>query len=255
MNEAVETLKKYLSNEINTVHYHGNDSLVSRFCDVLYYGKTVECDAPDMYIKIDNEIWILEHFEFDCYKANRKGSTYKREKNRIDRAESELEPSEKGVVFHDTIKADSSYVNYIDNVTRSFRSHYEKVEQYKKNLLEEKIADDKTDFKIIFLVDDVSPLGSSYVDERGIWRPIVLSHSKKFLQLLEESPLVDGVLSVSCGNSEKYIWFIDRRQINEYYNNVEDYDSCKFMDFKPHVVGVKIAIPDELIKGSLEEKE
>ena len=35
MNEAIETLKKYFSEESNTNHFHGDNSFVTHFAEVL----------------------------------------------------------------------------------------------------------------------------------------------------------------------------------------------------------------------------
>lgn len=242
MNEAIETLKKYFSEESNTIHFHGDNSFVTHFAEVLFEGISREYEAPDLYIKYGNELWIIEHFEFDCFKSSRKGSTYKREQSRINKIEENIKPTKEGVVFHNTIDANSSYNDYVNNVAKIFNSHYQKIEKYKSNLINDKVADENTRFITLFLIDDVSPLGSSYVDEQGKWRAIILAHSKEFLNLLRESPLLNGVLAVSCCSKEKFIWFIDGKQIDEYYLNAEDYSNCKFMNFKPHIVGFKIEL-------------
>ena len=51
-------------------------------------------------------------------------------------------------------------------------------------------------------------------------------------------------------NGDRLLWFIDRKQINEYYLNVEDYDNYRFMSFRPRVVGFKIEIPDGIITSN-----
>ena len=134
-NEAIETLKKYFSEESNTIHFHGDNSFVTHFAEVLFEGISREYEAPDLYIKYGNELWIIEHFEFDCFKSSRKGSTYKREQSRINKIEENIKPTKEGVVFHNTIDANSSYNDYVNNVAKIFNSHYQKIEKYKSNLI------------------------------------------------------------------------------------------------------------------------
>lgn len=100
-------------------------------------------------------------------------------------------------------------------------------------------------FKVIFLIEDTSLLGSSYVDKEGIWRPVILAHSKEFLALLGKSPLVDAVVAVSAINESRNSWFIDRTQVEEYLLEAEDYAECRFMVFRPIVIGFKQVIPDK----------
>ena len=71
MNEVTEILKKYLSEELNSVFYHGDEGFVKRFRTVLLNGKRVEDDAPDTYIVYEDELWIIEHFEFDCCESGK----------------------------------------------------------------------------------------------------------------------------------------------------------------------------------------
>lgn len=243
MGESFDTLNKYFSEYTNTVHYFGNDILVRQLADALYSGAVIEYEAPDIYLKLDNVVWIIEHFEFDCFRSNRKGSSLKREECRIARAEENIIPTEQGVLFHDRITAESSYCDYINNVKRSFKAHYRKIDTYKHNLINARIADENTIFKVIFLIDDASIFGSSCIDDTNNWSPVVLAHSKEFLEILEKVDSVDGILTGTSVDNEKYIWFIDRCQIDEYYKNVEGYDSFRFMNFVPHVLGYTITIP------------
>lgn len=127
MNEVIEILKEYLSEEKNTVHYYGEDTLVTQFEKVLYYGKTEEHDAPDSYIRFNHEIWIIEHFEFDAFKSTKKGSLYKKELSRIKKV---IEQCKEGCSFKEVINVENSYNHYMNNVTNSFNKHYKKIDNY-----------------------------------------------------------------------------------------------------------------------------
>lgn len=255
MSEAIETLQKYLSKDSNTIHYHGDGMLVNHFADVLFNGISHDYESPDMYIVYEDEIWIIEHFEFDCYKRTRKGSSCRVEHSRIDREMDRIIPTEEGTTYHDAINANSSYENYIKNVKMYFEAHYKKVAQYKTNLINHNIAKEGMKFNVMFLIDDISPLGTSYVDEHSVWTVIDLAHSKEFLNIMNSSPDVDCVLATSCCSQEKFIWFIDRKQLDEYYKNIVDYRAGRFLDFTPHVVGSKILIPDSIIKKEVADDQ
>lgn len=244
MSEAIDTLQKFFSKESNTVHYHGDDKQVKHFADALLNGTIHDYEAPDMYIEYEDEIWIIEHFEFDSFRRTRKGSSCRAEQSRIDREFDGIIATEEGVTYHGTISASSSYDDYIDNVKESFNSHYKKISQYKSNLISDDADKGDSKFLVMFLIDDISPLGTSYVDEKTGWTLIDLAHSKEFLDVMKVSSDVDFVLATACCSDEKFIWFIDREQLDEYYQNVVDYRSGRFLDFKPHVLGGKIAIPD-----------
>jgi len=237
MNEATELLKRIFSEEKNTVHYCGEADLVEKLSDALYNGDIVDFESPDIYIKHDKTVWIIEHFEFDCYQRKSKGSTYKIEKSRIDRNYENIIPTTEGVSINDRINAESSYEDYIKNVNVSFCTHYDKVNNYKRHIIDKEAFDGKVNFKTIFLIEDVSPVGSSCIDNYEKWIPIELALSKEFLEMLKASPLVDGVLAISCINNRKRVWFIDRDHVDDYILNAEDYVHYRFMNSKPHVVG------------------
>jgi len=251
MSEAIDTLKKYFCEEMNTVHYHGDDAFVTQMADALYRGEIIEYEAPDLYIKLENVVWVLEHFEFDCSRSNRKGSAFKKEESRVIRAEEKIKPTNQGTLFHDKIVAESSYDDYVKNVIKNFKSHYVKIGIYKQNLIKDRIADENTIFKVIFLIDDVSILGASCIDDKGDWIPIILAHCREFLDLLEDSSMVDGVLAFSSCDDKKLIWFIDRYQLKDYSLNAEDYNSFKFMKLMPNVLEYTIAVPKEFVRENL----
>ena len=237
MNEASETLREYLSNDTNTVHYHGAGEGVFFFKDMLEHGRIIEGDAPDLCIAKDNFLLIIEHFEFDCYKANRKGSSSKIEQQRIDREIQQLNVPLEGRTYHHIINAESSYKDYCKNIKKNFEKHSKKIKQYKDNLARTGNITETTVIRVLFLINDTSPLGASYVDAEGNWRPVVLAHSKEFLVLLKNTEDIDYVFSTSSSGEAKYVWFIDKADIADYFLYTEDYEGGCFLNYKPHVVG------------------
>ena len=94
------------------------------------------------------------------------------------------------------------------------------------------------------MIEDISPLGASYIDKDDEWKPIILAHPKKFLEIFKLQNKVDCLLTTSRVSREKYIWFINRAVIDEYIKSAEDYANCKFVGFKPHIIGFKVAGPN-----------
>ena len=131
----------------------------------------------------DNIAIIIEHFEFDNYRVTQKGSQNRREQKRIDRLVKELAPTESSVYFHDKIHGHSSYQNYIQNVIRNFGEHYVRIGTYKRNLKDYGLINGTIDVKVIFFIEDTSPLGSMVVDQsvdRPSVRPICLGQCQEF---------------------------------------------------------------------------
>ena len=228
----------------NTVYFHGSDSGALFVRDMLTNGMLHPGDAPDLVITHDNVALIIEHFEFDSYRVTRKGSCSRTEQARIDRKFNE-QPI--GSVYIDRIKGASSYDDYLANATRSFTIHYKHISMYKKNLKKDGIIKDTTIVKTMFLIEDVSPIGTMVFSEEsdtGI-APVVLAQSPEFLELLAQSPNVDYVLCCSSAGQHEYIWLIDRDEIDCYRENACDYKKMRFIFSNPNVVCGSIMLPNK----------
>lgn len=247
-NEAYQALSKNFPNSGGMdIHFYGSGNGARCFADFVEHGAYYLGDAPDMLIIKENGAIIIEHFEFDSYHVRKRGgSPGRQELNRIQAAKDELTPTEEGVFFHDEIKAKSSYLDLIANVTRSFEKHYSRVPVYKKNLKELGLINDTMDVRVLFLLEDVSPLGTM-VSERKGWDskilPLVLALCEDFLDLLNESPELDYVLCCSSAGEQDFVWFVDCAELSEYYKNMVDYKNMDFLNFNTQVMGVKISMP------------
>lgn len=246
-NEVIKTLEHYFRNESNTVQYLGSDEGVNLFANLLQGGTMIPGDAPDAVLVQNNIALIIEHFEFDSAAVNRKGSTSRMEQARIDREQRSLAATETGVIYHSKIKATCSYQDYIDNVTRSFCEHYRRIDTYKQNLLDRGIITNDTTVKTMFLIEDVSPIGSIAVDNSGTKPhtvPIVLAQSPEFLNLLTKSTSLDYVLCCSYVGDSEYVWFIDCGELSAYKEKQCSYADMRFLSNYPSVVISKISIPE-----------
>lgn len=246
-NEAVHALfKNYSEEEGMDIRFLGTGNGARYFADFIQNGTYYADDAPDMMIKKGNEVIIIEHFEFDSYHVSRKGSPARREMARIQKAEDSVEATEDGVLFSDEIKGKSSYQDLIANLCRSFREHYSRIPMYKENLRGYGLIDDTTQVKVMFLVEDVSPLGSIVVSrdrQDSKMRPLIVLLCKEFLDLFRDSVDLDYVLACSSAADQDFVWFADRNEIDEYYKHAVDYGKMIFLDFDVQVLGFKMTIP------------
>ena len=256
-NEVIKTLEHYFRNESNTVQYLGSAEGVNLFAELLESGTMIPGDAPDAVLIKDNLALIIEHFEFDGFEVNRKGSKSRMEQARIDREQREISATEAGVVYHSKIKALCSYQDYIDNVTRSFLDHYQRIATYKKNILERGIITSETDVKTMFLIEDVSPIGSIAIDKSGDkvqTIPVILAQSPEFLNLLTDSENLDYVLCCSYACDSEYVWFIDRSHIPSYKEKQCSYASMKFLSNYPSVVYTGIHADEMRVRSDAEKQ-
>lgn len=249
-NEIEQTIKLYFGKTDVEIHFFGQGNGAKRFLDFYEYGDQYIGDAPDMIIFKNREALIVEHFEFDCYRANRKGSQNRKEQSRIKRASDMIIPTEEGVEFHDYINGESSYKFYLQNVNRGFEEHYAHIPMYQENLKREWGVDAFTKMEVMFLIEDVSPLGAEVIEREGHSTqriPIVLAQCKEFLELLGKRPKVDYILACSSVENNQYVWFIDQTEINSYYQNAIDYGNMQFLDYTPRVTQFKMLVSEEMI--------
>lgn len=258
MDEAIQALMKYFGkNENATVHYYSSGNGVKRFAEV--FSENIlrderpenQRDSPDLYVKKDNLVYIIEHFEFDCFRSTKKGSKFRTEEARIERDFQRIEPTNEGTISRDVIDAESSYISYVKNVTDLFNKHSRHIPEYIDHLKDCGIIQKGDTIKVGFLIEDVSPLGTTAYDRgegySGNMVTITLAASIEFLELMEADTSVDFVLACSKVDSYDYIWFIDREEIVEYKANTENYADMVFLNWKPNVVCGKIAIPQEAV--------
>ena len=232
-NEAIKTLKQYFRNESNSIEFFGSDVGVNMFIDFLQNGKTIANDAPDMILLKDNMAIIVEHFEFDSSHANRKGSSNRIEEARIDRQIREKMAISNEYIHQDVINASCSYQDYVANVTKGFLHHYNQIENYKQNLINKKIITLDTIVKIMFLIEDVSPIGSiAFGNNNGKAQklPVTLAQCPEFLDLVEQYNQIDYVLCCSYVCDSEYVWFIDCDQIPAYREKQCDYANMRFFN-------------------------
>lgn len=173
---------------------------------------------PDSYAVLNNELLLLEHFQFDNSKISKKGSQQHKVKAKSEREfEKKLLKANDFVVLNENLEKRGEY--YIDNFITQFSSHYKKIDSYKEEMQKEL----KKEFKIIhmgFLIEDSSPLGSMFVNKKNMMQCLDLLHSKEFLDTFEVSEKLDFALFSMTGNiSNPYQAFISRNSIDQFRKN------------------------------------
>ena len=163
--------------------------------------------------------------------------------DRIQKAENSSEAVQEGMVFSDKIKGQNSFQDLMTNLSHSFRKHYSRIPKYKENLMGYGLIDQSTQVRTMFLVEDVSPLGSMVIDNDGKQRPVIVLLCSEFLDLFSEAVDLDYVLACSSTAYENYMWFADRHEIDKYYMHAVDYSRMTFLDFGVQITGFKIALP------------
>ncbi len=200
-----------------------------------------EKPSPDGYSKIGNKVLIIEHFEFDSAQKIYKGKESKGSKNRkeLDRVEKEVKKSliEGNNFSKNVINCKYNIEQYIQNAISGFENHYKKIPSYKEHLRAENIINDDTETKVMFLIEDITPLTNLDCKSK---KPIILVKCDKFLDIFEKNKHVDYILCFSEDNkqddifsdhkTEKNIYFLSQSSIENYRNNELKVNEIEIID-------------------------
>ena len=111
-------------------------------------------EAPDMYSKIDNDVYIIEHFEFDASKRNRKGMSGIKEENALKQRISEK--TEENYII-DQVHYNVDKQSFQKNFEGVFDHHYKKIDKYIENLKNQGILCDSDRVHVGFFAENIYP--------------------------------------------------------------------------------------------------
>lgn len=182
--------------------------------------------VPDLISIYGNKIYGIEHFEFDSTKnIAKKGSSYKRQLAKIDH-KIDKEIKNKAKVENVTpLMLNQDLQQYINNFKDIFNKHYTQINQYLKNL---NLDYPNSKKEIWFFIEDVTPLGNSYLNNKckpKLFHPML---SMELIELIEKSNKIGGIIL-----AVKNILYI-------YSNNKFEIDILKKICRKEQVSGLLV---------------
>lgn len=244
-NELQRIMYQYFQEEYTTICFYGDESRIQEIMH--YFDRIIQYDKPDAYSIVDGKLFMLECFEFDSSNRSSNGSKQKREEANDDRLFQRIEPSEEGTFFRNVLSTDYTIDNYRKNATSTFLTHYNRIDTYKKHLIDDGIIKPETDSIMAFFIEDTTLLGNIY--EVDSWEkpthPLFLPCCDFFLDLFEHSPNLDCVFCGSWACGSHHLWFIDRTMIANFRDNQIHTEDLTLCDFTPHSVGYKIIVPND----------
>lgn len=149
--------------------------------------------------------------------------------------------------FNMIVDAPCSYSAYIENAVKVFDKHYARIGAYINHVKSQITSDMYVNFKICFLMEDVSIIGPT-VFLNGHMENVQITLCKEFLDHLANRTMVDWILSIPANNQinshtkKKLVYFYSKKYIDEYQRNARPYAHMKFISWLPHIVGGKIQI-------------
>ena len=121
---------------------------------------------PDALAIIDSTALLLEHFQFDNSKINRKGSMQNQVAAETDRKINEkLSNNPNNCYVLENEEVEKSGIFYVRNFQKQFSAHAKKIEEYITEVEKESKQVIKKHI-IGFVIEDASPLGSGYYDNK-----------------------------------------------------------------------------------------
>ena len=167
---------------------------------------------PDAYSVIDDNILVLEHFQFDNSKSTKKGSNQNLVSAETDRQLKIMSREDNEVtVMTEFVSRTGKY--YIDNFKQQFTNHAKNIEGYKLDIQKE-LKKEFNKWMVGFIIEDASFLGSLYRDSNLYC--VDLTTDKEFLDLFEQTKNLDFVIFSMTNNQDAKIFsFLSRECINK----------------------------------------
>lgn len=224
--ELTILINDYLCRNSFIYHKESSDFLKTKLEPLLH--NLISCESPDMYAKIDDNILILEHFEFDGSNERRKGGM-----QGLSEEYKAREEQHKFLTENDEGQLVSNYsyyqtqVDYLNNFRKHFYRHYEKIPEYISHLTElSQINSNSNIITGFFIENRIPPL---YIDIDNDIDELVLLYSKQFLNIFEDSKKLDFVLFGGLFGEKNRLFYIDRSMISTYKLSEIDLDKIEFL--------------------------
>lgn len=244
-NEVLLTLTQYGIYAGEEVTVFSNLGEIYKLCYFFTQGELVSFERPDAYIKVDNEILIIEHFAIDGYDTFvGGGSKLIRNMKELQKEFEKKAIGPEGAYMTKSLDVCSCYEGFLANCRTRFDQHYDQIMAYKRHLQERSIADENTKFVVFFLMDEISPLGTLTCDGDKI-HPVCLARSREFLEYFASKKEVDWVISAVNLPDGLKPYFFSQNEIDECKKSVLEYANFQFLSSNPMVTNFKISIPKE----------
>ena len=214
MNEHQHLINDYLC--VNkTIRNAGFHAISAEQCNQLLHG-LIPYERPDMYADLDDLVIILEHFEFDASRQNRKGMMGKEEENHLKRRIEQAKPD--GKFYIDCARYDISLEDWQKNFESCFQSHYDRIDVYKRRITDI-IGNNEKPIRIGFFVENqFSPIINIF----GDIAELQYCDTVQFANVILANQNIDFLLFGGYINGKAQIKYIDRVALEIIYDNLID---------------------------------
>jgi len=228
-----DELKIFIHNylENRNIKYFGEQTEQLKNLLKFFNSGILTYDHPDGFCKYEDNVLIIEHFEFDSSCTNKKGSKNRQEIFRT----SNYEPQkDTGIeIFRDEIKCDYTIENYVDNLIKNFNKHYDEIEKYKKDLEKKQIITKNTNVETLFCIEDATALGNM---DSATGEPLIPLMCKEFIDIIKKCPKLDYIITGSSIGQSNYTWFSSTLKIDYYIKNSYSKDVKEIANLNPQTI-------------------
>lgn len=240
-NEFRECLIKYFDGSTNAITIDNINEFANEF--FMHANQIVIRDNPDGYLKIGDK-FIIEHFEYDATKRNKKGSETRIEDSRINRKFNNLDNSSHETKYvHDQMNVTHSTEYLKDNFIKVFTEHNNRINQYKDELIKEGVIGSNSDVKVMFCCEDKTTFGCLAYDDNKCYAFSVIDIKECVDVILKSN--VDYLLLCNSYQNDKCINLLPvSNEILKVSKN-KTYHEINMIDFKPQVIGASIFVPNK----------
>jgi len=249
--EYTENNLVYLYNEDDREAAQGIGSEFHKLIQISDLASTVS-GLPDMLLKLPNKTILFEQFRFDASdKIEQNGSENKKkesDRNIVWKEEMRKLSPETPEIFTSTIVGcNYSLMNYLENLSRNYVIHYNKVERYKEAVKEAGIVSEDEIIEIAFVIIDETILGSHYYDDNGKIKPLTIFRTREFYDLLTNSPKLNYVFNGVCNSEKNGLFFSTNTSKSREYilEHLIDFTKNNFMTYNPTEGRIGAFIPNE----------
>lgn len=170
-------------------------------------------EHPDMYAKINNTVYILEHFEFDSSKESRKGMHGIASEKALTRKFDNLIRNNRteNISSFEKISYVGSFQDYQKNFEKHFTHHYGQIPNYKADLQKAGVLCKEDQVKIGFWIENLYP--PLYDKNNRFQRELYYFDTKQFSEFLKKSTDVDFVLFSGYIDGKLQIVYFDKNSL------------------------------------------
>jgi len=241
--EFLQALKYYFDGTEEVITTESLTSFANEFFSKINDNQIVFRDNPDAYIRFDNFVLIIEHFEYDSTENNKKGSKTRIENERINRKinQSINEKSESRIV-NDQLNVSHSTKKLASNFNKMFEHHVNKIEQYKKSLCDNGVIQTNDAVKIMFCCEDKTTFGCLAHDSKYPMYAFSVIDINDCLEKMKKSN-VDYFLLLNSYQNQKTVKFIPNNEELLITSMKKSIDEIEMINFTPQVISCSIFIP------------